>query len=246
MSLAARLLNVFAMPGDVFASVKASKTSVANWLVPALLLAVMGPLTALVILAQPSVQKQLNEALDRQAKLIDQQVQAGKVDRATADKAVAVSRSIYQPPVVQVLFGGAAAAVGLVRVFWWAFLLWLLARRFLRARIGFIKSLEVAGLALMISVLGTIVVLLLTLNVSAISAKPNLGLLVSDLNPSRSNLLFWVLTVFSLWLVFTLSAGLSKLAEVPFLRAAWLVFAAWIIQDSLLVLFGGVFGQLAI
>ena len=246
MSLAARLLNVFAMPSEVFASVKASTVSVANWLVPAVLLAVVGPLTALVILSQPNVQKQLGEAVNQQAKMLDQQVQAGKLDRAKADQALAVSRTVYQPPVIHVLFGGAAAVIGVLRVFWWAFLLWLLARRFLRVRIGFIKSLEVAGLALMISVLGAIVVLLLTLNVSAISAQPNLGLLISDLNPSRSNLLFWVLTVFSLWLVFTLSAGLSKLAEVPFLRAAWLVFAAWIIQDSVLVLFGGVFGQLAI
>ena len=39
MSLAARLLNVFATPGDVFDDVKVAPASTANWLVPALLLA---------------------------------------------------------------------------------------------------------------------------------------------------------------------------------------------------------------
>jgi hypothetical protein len=41
-----------------------------------------------------------------------------------------------------------------------------------------------------------------------------------------------------------LSVGLAKLAGAPFLRAAWLVFAAWAIQQSLLMLGAGVLVQL--
>ena len=42
ISLAARLLNVFAIPGEVFAGVRASRISIGNWLVPTLLLVVVG------------------------------------------------------------------------------------------------------------------------------------------------------------------------------------------------------------
>ena len=44
--------------------------------------------------------------------------------------------------------------IGFARVFWWAFILWLLGRLFLKVRFGYPKALEVAGLGLMISVLG--------------------------------------------------------------------------------------------
>ena len=51
--------------------------------------------------------------------------------------------------------------------------------------------------------------------------------------------------VFSFWLLGVLAVGLAKLAGVPFLRAAWFVFAAWAIQQSLLMLGAGVLVQFA-
>ena len=111
-------------------------------------------------------------------------------------------------------------------------------------RFGYIKTLEVAGLALMISVLGAVVTLLLTLNLSKVFAAPGLALVVSDFDAHRkSPLLLGAANVFSLWLVGVLSVGLGKLAGVPFLRAAWFVFAAWVIQESFLVLLMGLLGQ---
>ena len=244
MPFIARLLNVVAMPGEVFAAVKASRVSVANWLVPALLLGAASLLTAVVIVSQPSVQKQLREGLDQQANALAQRVKEGKIKQADADNSMAFTRALAQPPVLKVMLGAAAAMAGVARVFWWAFLLWLLGRRFLRVRFGFIKSLEVAGLGLMISVLGAVVILLLTLNVSKLFAEPGLALVASDFDAHRkSPLLLGVINAFSLWLVGVLTVGLSKLAGVPFLRAAWLVFATWIIQESFLALLGGMLGQ---
>ena len=52
MSFAARLLNVFAIPGEVFAGVKAGRVCVWNWLVPALLLTTVAVLTAVVVVSQ--------------------------------------------------------------------------------------------------------------------------------------------------------------------------------------------------
>ena len=61
MSLAARLLNVFAIPGEVFMGVKASRLSIGNWLVPALLSAVVGVVAAIVIVSQPVMQRQMHD-----------------------------------------------------------------------------------------------------------------------------------------------------------------------------------------
>lgn len=244
MSLGARLLNVFAMPGEVFAGVKAGRISVGNWLLPAFLSAVVSVLTAVVIVSQPALQKQMHDRIEQQAKSLDQQVKAGKVKQADVDRTLALTRAITQPPVLKVAGGVVAAVFGVARVFWWALILWLLGRAFLKVRFGYIKTLEVAGLALMISVLGAVVTLLLTLNLSKVFAAPGLALVVSDFDAHRkSPLLLGAANVFSLWLVGVLSVGLGKLAGVPFLRAAWFVFAAWVIQESFLVLLMGLLGQ---
>jgi Yip1 domain len=243
MSLVARLLSVFAMPGEVFAGVKAGRVSVANWLVPALLSALVCVLLALVLVSQPSRQKQMHERFDQQAKALDQQVKAGKLKQADVDRTMALPRLLMQPPVLKVVGGVLATAFGVVRVFWWALILWVLGRAFLRVRFGYIKALEVAGLALMVSILGTIVTLLLTLNLSKLFTVPSLALVVPDFEARwNSPLRQGVSTAFALWMVAVLGVGLGKLADLPFGRVAWLVLAVWVLQESLLVLAGGMFG----
>jgi hypothetical protein len=247
MSLAARLVNVFAIPGEVFAGVKAGHICVGNWLVPALLSAVVGVLTAIVIVSQPALQRQMHDRIEKQANVLDQQVKSGKAKQADADRALAFTRAITAPAALKILGSMAAALVGVTRVFWWAFVLWLLGRLFLKVRLGYLKTLEVAGLGLMISVLGTVVTLLLMVNLPRLFASPNLALALSDFDASgKSPLLLGVAYVFSFWLVAVFSVGLARLASVPFLRAAWLVFAAWLIQDSFVMLVAGVLGHIAL
>ena len=244
ISLAARLLNVFAIPGEVFAGVSASRISIGNWLVPALLLATVGVFTAIVVVSQPAFQRQIHDLTERQAKGLDQQVKAGKVKQLDADHAMAITRAITTPASLKSLCSVAAGLVGVARVFWWALVLWLLGRLILKVRVGYPKALEVAGLGLMINVLGAVVMLLLMVNLPKLFSTPSLALAISDLDASQqSTLLLGAANVFSFWLLGVLAVGLARLAGVPFLRAAWLVFGAWAIQLSLLFLVRGVLEQ---
>jgi Yip1 domain len=245
LSLAARLLNVFAIPGEVFAGVRASRSSIGNWLVPALLLAIVGVVTAVVVVSQPAFQRQIRDLTEQEAKTLDQQVKAGKVKQPDADRALALTRAITTLAALKSLCSVGAAVVGIARVFWWGFVLWFLGRMFLKVRFGYPKALEAAGLGLMINVLGAVVMLLLVVNLPRLFSAPGLAYGVSDFDLSRqSPLLVGVANVFSLWLLGVLSVGLAKLAGVPFLRAAWLVFAAWAIEQSLFLLLGGVLMQI--
>src|SRR5690348_8728655 len=92
MSLAARLLNVFAVPGQVFGELAISPSAVSNWLVPAIFAAIIGVLSALVILSQPSVQKQFRQ---RQDKLLEE----GAAGKITAQERAMVER-MTSPPVL--------------------------------------------------------------------------------------------------------------------------------------------------
>ena len=247
MCLAARLLNVFAIPGEVFAGVKAGRFSVGNWLLPALLLAGVGVFTIVTILSQPSVQQQLSKMGEQQAKALDTQIKAGKLTQADADRVQAVTRTFANPTVLKFTGSIAAVLISVARVFWWAFILWLLGRRFLKTQIDYLKALEVAGLALMISVLGGVVILLLLLNLPKMFAASSLTFVIADFEATRkSHLMVGAANLFSFWLVGVLSIGLAKLAEVPFLRAAWFVIAVWVVQESLFMLVGGALGQFAL
>lgn len=241
MSLAARLLNIFAIPGDVFAELRGAPASVMNWLVPVTLFALVSALAAVVLFSQPAIQQQMRE---QQAKVMDQQVKAGKMSQADADKFLAMSEK-FTSPTMMMIFGSVAAVVmSVVRVIWWGFVLWLLSMWFLKVRLDFAKTLEVAGLATMIGVLGVIVGLLLTINLSRVGASPSLALALSDFDMTRkSHLALGAANVFSFWLVGIMATGLAKLANVPFLRAVLLVLAYWMAQESLLILVG--LGQLA-
>ena len=82
---------------------------------------------------------------------------------------------------LKALGGLAAVMVSVARVFWWGFILWLLSRMFLKVPLGYLKTLEVAGLALMISALGGVVILLLIVNLPKLFATTDLVLAVSEL-----------------------------------------------------------------
>ena len=73
-SLAARLLNIFATPGDVFEEVKAALPSVGNWLVPVIIYGLMTAVASVLVLSQPAIAQKIHE---KQEKVFDDQVKAG-------------------------------------------------------------------------------------------------------------------------------------------------------------------------
>lgn len=237
MSLAARLLNVFAVPGEVFGDLKSAAPAISNWLVPSILGAVIGVISAIIVLSQPTIQQQFR---DRQNKLMEDRMKAGKMteqERALAEK-------LTGPAVLKVM-GSAGAVLGsFLSVLWWGFILWFLARKMLKVQVSFAKALEVAGLAMMINVLGGIVAMLLIVNLGRMGATPSLALMVKDFDATRKGHLFAAAAnLFSFWVVGVRSIGLAKLAGVPYLRAAWLVVTFWVVQQSFFIVTG--LGQLA-
>jgi hypothetical protein len=236
MSLAARLLNMFAIPGDVFEEVKATRHAAVNWLVPALIASVVGAASACLMFSQPAIQQQLRE---QQERVMEQQVKAGKMTRAQAEQAQTIADKFSSPTMLKIF--GAFGAVGgsFARVFWWALVLWLLGRWFLHVRIGYLKAAEVAGLAGMISTLGTVVSLLLIVNVGKLFSTPSLALVVGDFDAkNKSHLLLGAVNVFNFWFIGVMASGLARLAGVPFARAAILMLSCWIAWSLILISIG--------
>jgi hypothetical protein len=146
----------------------------------------------------------------------------------------------FMGPGMMKIFGSVGAlVVSIVRLFWWAFVLTLLATWFLNTRLPYGKALEVAGLSTMITVLGSIVTVLLTINLQRLFATPSLGLVVPNFDATRkSHLMLGAVNLFFVWQVFVTGIGLAKVTAAPVPRAIFVIFAFWVMQESLLILVG--------
>jgi hypothetical protein len=242
-SLPARLTNVFAEPGEVFEEIKAAPPATGNWLVPVFLWVLVGIVASVILLSQPAIQHQIRE---QQAKAMDKMVQQGKMTREQADQATAMAEK-FTGPTMLMIFGSVGALVaGFAHVFWWALVLWLLGRWFLKSYFPYVKALEVSGLSMMIWVLSGILGVLLGIILGRMYATPSAALFINEFDPtSKGQLLLATLNPFHFWLVLVMAIGLAKIANAPFSRAAILLLGFWILQEALFIAIPGM-GQMAL
>jgi hypothetical protein len=231
-SVAGRLINVFATPGEVFDELKAGPVRTANWLVPAALLVLMSWLSAWLIFSQASIQQQLNDISNR---AIDRQVEKGKLTDAQADQAREVAEKWGS---VGYKVGGYVAPVFMAFAlpFWWGLILWLSGAKALKVSFSYMKAVEVAGLANMIMVLDVVVRTLLILVTGNLFASPGLALALKQFdpqNPAHTLLSLASVTVF--WVMLVRSIGLSRLTGASLAKAAAWVFGIWAAYTGLLI-----------
>ncbi len=232
MSLAGRLTNVLAAPGDVFEEVKGSPPAPANWLAPAILLIVVSWVSAWLIFSQATIRQQLTEIAD---KAIDKQVEKGRLKGAQADEARQAAEKMTG---LSYTIGAAAGPVlgAFASPFWWGLILWLSGTKALKGNFPYMKAVEAAGLANMIMVLETIVRTLLILLTGNLFAGPSLALAVKDFDPQNTlHSLLAVANLMLFWVLMVRSIGLARLSGVAVGRAAVWVFGIWAAYTGLLL-----------
>jgi len=241
-SLVARLMNVFAMPGEVFEEVKAAPPSTGNWLVPVFMNCVVGAVAAIILMSQPAILQGIREKQEAQ---FQKMVQQGKMSQADADKAMAVAEKFTGPTMMRITGVIGSVVVSFAAFFWWTTVLWLLGRWGLRGNFGYPKAMEAAGLASMIGVLGVIVTLLLQVNFSNLTSSPSLALLVKDFDPKKvSHLVLAAVNFFGIWRVIVESIALARLAGVPFQRGALVMIPVWLFCQLVMIAFASLGSRL--
>jgi hypothetical protein len=240
-TLWSRLLDAFVSPGEVFEEVKNSKPGTSNWLAPALIYAAVGVISVFVIFSQPAIVQQIR---DQQAKVMDQQVKAGKLTQAQADQALAAMDK-FAGPTMMMVFGSVGAVFGsFAHIFWWAFVLWLMAQWFLKTKIPYLKAAEVAGLTTMIVVLGAVVTILLTVITGKLGMTPSLALTVGDFDmKNKAHQMLAAVNIFYFWQIGVAACGLARFTGAPFTKTLLLVFLYWLAFTLFFIGIG--FGQMA-
>ncbi len=232
MSLAGRLTNVLAAPGDIFDEVKNSRPAPANWIVPAILLIVVSWVSAWLIFSQATIRQQLTEMAD---KAIDKQVEKGRLKGAQADEARQAAEKMTG---LSFTIGAAMGPVfgAFASPFWWGLILWLSGTKALKGNFSYMKAVEVAGLANMIMILETVVRTLLILMTGNLFAAPSLALVVKDFDPQNTlHSLLAVVNIMLFWVLMVRSFGLARLSGVSVGKAAAWVFGIWAAYTGLLL-----------
>jgi hypothetical protein len=232
MSLAGRLLNVFATPGDVFQEVKTASASSANWLVPAVILLLVGWTAAWLIFSQASITHQLSEITDQ---AIQKQIERGHLSEQQAEQAHAMGEKWAG---LSSKIGAALIPVlgGFATPFVWGLIVWLVGAKALKGNFPYMKAVEVVGLANMISVLDAIVKTLLIVGMGNLYASPSLVLLVKEFDPQNPmHSLLAVVNVMTFWLLAVRAIGLARLSGASFAKAALWVFGIWAAYTGFMV-----------
>ncbi len=229
-SLPARLLNVFAAPGDVFEEIKMRPVSTANWLVPALVFVVLCWVGGILIFSQDSIKQQLS---DFASKAVEKQIEKTKATGAQAD---AIRQQGEQAAILitKISAGVVPVLAGMLSPFWWGLIMWL-GSKVLKGGTTYMKAVEAAGLANIINVLAAVVETLLKLSLGNFFATPSLALLVKDFDPQNPTVgLLAVVNVMVFWALAVRSVGLARLSGSSFVKAALWVFGIWVAYTGLL------------
>jgi len=216
-SLGGKLVNILVCPGEVFDELIGAPSQAANWRVPTLLVCLSGIALLLVIASQGGASDIFGSvAKPEQITLAQAQELAG-----------------LRP----LISGLAICFSAFVGTFWSAFVLWFIGRVFLKTRFAYVKSLEVAGMASMILVLGTGITMLLIVASGNPGVHPALSFLAPGSGPRMHGFLYQM-NCFHLWSTTVLAIGLSRLSGVSFKESAFWVFGYWVFARIALVLLG--------
>ena len=233
MPLGERFLNVLVAPEDLFEHLKASAFAASNWLVPAVIYVVVGWICATVVLRQDWVKPQM---LALQEQGLQQQVERGKLTQEQANQALPM---LEKYAMVGATVSGYAMPLlmGLAGPFLWGLWLWLVGTKILGGGFGYLKAVEVAGLAALIAALGLVVKTLLILIRGDLLAAPSAILLIPDYDPANAWHAFaGLLDVMAVWGLVIRSMGIGRLAG-----RSTVVVAVWV-AGGWLLFFGGLTG----
>ncbi len=235
MSLGSRLMNVFASPGDVFQDIKDKPVNHLNWVVPGIIIVVVGWLASLIIFSQEPIKQQMKEISQR---AIQKQFEQKNLPKEQMDKAMEAAEK----------YGGIGTMVsaffipifsGFLTPVIWGLIFWGIGSKILGGQFPYLKAVEAMGLVNMISVLDGLVRTLLVITMSNVFVSPSLMLLVKDWNPeNKVHALLAYVNVMTFWILAVRGVAAARLSRKSFLRAAAWIFGVWITYSALFFGFG--------
>ena len=239
MSITDAMVNIFASPGEVYENVRQTPITHKNWVVPTVLLVVIGAILTYLILSNLVIADQYKQQQKVQMeKQFEKQIQQGKMTQEQADQARAQAEQ-FTSPTMMIIWGLGAASIGpFFILFLMSLIYWLLGKTVMKATSPYFKVTEVVGLTFYISILETIVTTILIIGLGNAFATPSLALLLPNFSPDNHlHMLASAGNIFTFWILAVVSIGLAKIFQKDFPKVLFLVCAIWVIW-TLIKVFG--------
>jgi hypothetical protein len=223
-SFMTRATNVFMSPGELYSEVASAPVQNSSWVIPYILLAIMGVLMTMAIFSNETLKDQI---MKPQREAIQKQVAEGKMTQEQADAA----ESFMKPGMFMAI--GAAGAIGVVSVTMFLIpLVLLLAAKMILTYSGvYKKMLETYGLATLIGLLGALVSLLMMYSMDSMYAQPSGAFFIKDVfEPGNfGHNVLASMNIFSIWQTAVLGIGVSKISGSSTGKSMAVVFGLWIL-----------------
>lgn len=238
MSLSDKLVGVFSSPSDLYDNVRQTPPTKSNWVIPTLILVVVGVIMAYLVVSNPTLSDQMKRiASEQMEKGLQKQLAAGKMTQEQANQARDQMAGLGGTTTL--IFKYVAAVVGpFISLFLASLVYWLLGKGVMKAAAPYMKVVEVVGLTFFIATIESVVTTILSIGMNSVFASPSLALLVSDFSvENKMHLLAASMNVFTFWSLAVTGIGLARLFQKDLPKVLVLVFALWLIW-TLFTVFG--------
>jgi len=224
------IVGVFTEPGNTFEAIGQTK-EVYYWIYPLIICVVLGLISSFI--GQSDAQL-FSDMMSKQKKKMrekmDEQVKAGKMSQEDAQKSIEQSEKMMDPNgTFFKLIAYAGASFGVLIMFVLVTLLYFVGLKIFKSPAGFGDAMNVVGLGLLISSIGGLLAIVLSVVMGHFTSV-GLGLILKEENVGEKMYkLATSFDVFAIWEHIIFAIGLSKVGRISAGQSYGLVFGLWII-----------------
>lgn len=226
LSNADAMSGIFTEPGETYETI-ANTPKKNYWIFPVLISVVIGLISTFLFMQDAElVSKTMEKQKEKMREKFQESVKQGKMTQEDSEKAM---ESMNPKGMMFKVFGFGGAIIGPFVILLLLSVFYLIALKIMKAQFDFMNILNVVGLAMLISGIGNIIAVVISiLKGNLTSVGP--GLLFSE--ESAGQKVYAMLTkidLFSIWFYAVIAIGLSKIARVSIAKTAAVVFGLWIV-----------------
>lgn len=226
LSNADAMSGIFTEPGETYETI-ANTPKKNYWIFPVLITVVIGLISTFLFMQDAElVSKTMEKQKEKMREKFQESVKQGKMTQEDSEKAM---ESMNPKGMMFKVFGFGGAIIGPFVILLLLSVFYLIALKIMKAQFDFMNILNVVGLAMLISGIGNIIAVVISiLKGNLTSVGP--GLLFSE--ESAGQKVYAMLTkidLFSIWFYAVIAIGLSKIARVSIAKTAAVVFGLWIV-----------------
>lgn len=226
LSNADAMSGIFTEPGETYETI-ANTPKKNYWIFPVLISVVIGLISTFLFMQDAElVSKTMEKQKEKMREKFQESVKQGKMTQEDSEKAM---ESMNPKGMMFKVFGFGGAIIGPFVILLLLSVFYLIALKIMKAQFDFMNILNVVGLAMLISGIGNIIAVVISiLKGNLTSVGP--GLLFSE--ESAGQKVYAMLTkidLFSIWFYAVIAIGLSKIARVSIAKTASVVFGLWIV-----------------